>query len=130
MDGAELIALQKNRFWMTPSGLSLDVGPFVTALEYAAATEAYVVGKPAPGFFDTTLATIPAEPWRSVMVGDDVESDIGGAQRAGLTGILVRTGKYRDDAVRASGVVPDAVIDSIADLPALLAPRVGRPPAA
>jgi HAD superfamily hydrolase (TIGR01458 family) len=121
MDGAELIALQKNRFWMTPSGLSLDVGPFVTALEYAAATEAYVVGKPAPGFFDTTLATIPAEPWRSVMVGDDVESDIGGAQRAGLTGILVRTGKYRDDAVRASGVVPDAVIDSIADLPGLLA---------
>jgi HAD superfamily hydrolase (TIGR01458 family) len=126
MDSADLIALQKNRFWMTPGGLSLDVGPFVAALEYAAGTEAYVVGKPARGFFDTTLAAIPAEPARSVMVGDDVESDVGGAQRAGLTGVLVRTGKYRDDAVRASGVEPDAVIDSIANLPGLLAPRLGR----
>ena len=127
MGGAELIALQKNRFWMTPGGLALDVGPFVAALEYAAATEAYVVGKPARGFFDTTLAAIPAEPGRSAMVGDDVESDVGGAQLAGLTGVLVQTGKYRADAVRASGVEPDAVIDSIADLPALLAPRLGRP---
>ena len=52
MAGAELIALQKNRFWMTPDGLSLDVGPFVAALEYASGTEAYIVGKPARGFFE------------------------------------------------------------------------------
>ena len=125
VNGAELIALQKNRFWLTPDGLSLDVGPFVAALEYAADTQAYVVGKPARGFFDTTLAGIPAAPARAAMVGDDVESDIGGAQRAGLTGILVRTGKYRDEVVRASGVEPDALIDSIADLPAMLAGRLG-----
>jgi HAD superfamily hydrolase (TIGR01458 family) len=124
MAGAELIALQKNRFWLTPDGLSLDVGPFVAALEYASRTEAYVVGKPARGFFDATLAGIPVEAARAAMVGDDVESDVGGAQRAGLTGVLVRTGKYRDDIVRASGVHPDAVIDSIADLPALLSERL------
>ena len=64
MDGAELIALQKNRFWLTPDGLSLDVGPFVAALEYAAGTQAYVVGKPARGFFGTTLAGIPVAPAR------------------------------------------------------------------
>jgi HAD superfamily hydrolase (TIGR01458 family) len=127
MDGAELIALQKNRFWLTPDGLSLDVGPFVAALEYAAAAEAYVVGKPARGFFDTILAGIPVRSERAAMVGDDVEADVGGAQRAGIAGILVRTGKYRDDVLRASGVQPDAVIDSIADLPALVAGRL-RPP--
>ena len=121
MDGAELIALQKNRFWLTPGGLSLDVGPFVAALEYAADAEAYVVGKPARGFFDTALAGIPVAPARAAMIGDDVESDVGGAQGAGIAGILVRTGKYREDVVRASGVEPDAVIDSIADLPGLLA---------
>ena len=64
------------------------------------------------------------------MVGDDVESDVGGAQRSGLAGVLVRTGKYRDDVLRASGVRPDAVIDSIADLPALLSGRLGPRPGA
>jgi HAD superfamily hydrolase (TIGR01458 family) len=120
IDGAELIALQKNRFWMTPDGLSLDVGPFVAALEYAARREALVVGKPARAFFSTILAAIPAEPSAAAMVGDDVESDVGGALAAGLGGVLVRTGKYRADAVRASGVEPSAIVDSIADVPRLL----------
>jgi ribonucleotide monophosphatase NagD (HAD superfamily) len=53
------------------------------------------------------------------MVGDDVESDVGGARRAGLAGILVRTGKYREEAVRSSGVDPDATVDSIVDVPRL-----------
>jgi HAD superfamily hydrolase (TIGR01458 family) len=120
MDGAELVALQRNRYWLTPGGLSLDVGPFVAALEYAAATTAHVVGKPAPAFFETILATAGATAAEAAMVGDDVESDVGGAQRAGLAGILVRTGKYREDAVRAAGVRPDATVDSIAAVPALL----------
>jgi HAD superfamily hydrolase (TIGR01458 family) len=120
IDGAELIALQKNRFWMTPDGLSLDVGPFVAALEYAARREALVVGKPAKAFFTTILDGIPAEPDAAAMIGDDVESDVGGALGAGLAGILVRTGKYREDALRESGVEPTAIVDSIADVPDLL----------
>jgi HAD superfamily hydrolase (TIGR01458 family) len=121
LDGAELVALQKNRYWRTPDGLSLDVGPFVAALEYASGRDAVVVGKPAPAFFATVLAELGIGPAAAVMVGDDVESDVGGAQRAGLAGVLVRTGKYRADAVAASGVRPTATVDSIADVPALLA---------
>jgi HAD superfamily hydrolase (TIGR01458 family) len=120
MDGAELIALQKNRYWLTPDGLALDVGPFVAALEYATRRDAFVVGKPSKDFFATILAGIPLEAAAAAMVGDDVESDVGGALGAGLAGILVRTGKYRDDALRESGVEPTAVVDSIADVPALL----------
>jgi HAD superfamily hydrolase (TIGR01458 family) len=120
MDGAELIALQKNRYWLTPDGLALDVGPFVAALEYATRRDAFVVGKPSKDFFATILDGIPVEPAAAAMVGDDVESDVGGALDAGLAGILVRTGKYRDDALRDSGVEPTAVVDSIADVPALL----------
>ena len=120
MDGAELIALQKNRFWRTPDGLSLDAGPFVAAIEYASGTEALVVGKPAASFFELVLAGLGTEPGESAMVGDDVETDVGGAIEAGLAGILVRTGKYREDFVRRSGVEPTATIDSIVDLPALL----------
>ena len=120
MGGAELIALQKNRYWLRADGLSLDVGPFVAALEYATGREAHVVGKPARAFFEEAVRDLGAVPAQAAMVGDDVESDIGGALRAGLAGILVRTGKYREDAVRASGVEPSATVETIADVPGLL----------
>jgi ribonucleotide monophosphatase NagD (HAD superfamily) len=79
------------------------------------------VGKPAVAFFEMVLADLGAEPSAAAMVGDDIESDVGGALRAGLAGILVRTGKYREDFVRGSGIEPTATVDTIADLPALMA---------
>ncbi len=120
MDGAELIALQKNRYWLRADGLSLDVGPFVAAIEYATGCDAYVVGKPARGFFEGVLSDLGVAATEAAMVGDDIESDIGGALAAGVAGILVRTGKYRAQAVRDSGVEPTAAVSSIADVPALL----------
>jgi HAD superfamily hydrolase (TIGR01458 family) len=122
MAGAELIALQRNRFWQRADGLSLDVGPFVAALEYATSREAYVVGKPARGFFDEVLRDAGFDADAAAMVGDDIETDVGGALGAGLAGVLVRTGKYRADAVAASGIEPTATVDSIADVPGLLGP--------
>jgi HAD superfamily hydrolase (TIGR01458 family) len=120
MDGAELIALQKNRYWETAEGLSLDAGPFVSALEYATGREAEVVGKPSDSFFDLALSELGVRADRAAMVGDDVEADVGGAMDAGLAGILVRTGKYREDLVRKSGIEPSATVESIADVPDLL----------
>jgi phospholysine phosphohistidine inorganic pyrophosphate phosphatase len=120
MAGAELVALQRNRFWRRADGLSLDVGPFVAALEYATAREAYVVGKPARSFFDEVLRDAGADAESAAMVGDDIETDVGGALGAGLDGILVRTGKYRADAVAASGIEPTATVESIAHVPDLL----------
>jgi HAD superfamily hydrolase (TIGR01458 family) len=120
MNGAELIALQKNRYWMRADGLSLDVGAFVAAIEFATGREALVVGKPARGFFDGVLAGLGLGAAAAAMIGDDVESDIGGALRAGLEAVLVRTGKYREERVRESGIQPTVVVDSIADVPKLL----------
>jgi len=120
MDRAELIALQKNRYWMRADGLSLDVGPFVAALEFATGTEGYVVGKPAPAFFAEVLSDLGATASATAMIGDDIESDIGGALRAGLSAILVRTGKYRERQVRESGIEPTLVVESIAAAPSLL----------
>ena len=120
MDGAELVALQKNRFWLTPDGLSLDAGPFVAAIEYASGKDALVVGKPSASFFELVLGDLGTEAGEAAMVGDDVETDVGGAMSAGLTGVLVRTGKYREDFVRGSGVEPTTTVDSIADVPRLL----------
>ena len=120
MDGAELIALQKNRFWLTADGLSLDAGPFVAAIEYASGREALVVGKPSPSFFELVLGELGVASGEAAMIGDDVETDVGGALDAGLRAVLVRTGKYREDFVTRSGIEPTATVDSIADVPELL----------
>lgn len=117
MDGAELVALQHNRYWRRADGLALDVGAYAAALEYATRREAVVVGKPAEAFFQSAIVDMGLD--NAVMVGDDVEADVGGAMAAGLPGILVRTGKYRQDALPQE-VTPTAIADSIADVPALL----------
>jgi HAD superfamily hydrolase (TIGR01458 family) len=120
MDGAELIALQKNRYWETAEGLSLDAGPFVASLEYATGRPAEVMGKPSEAFFGLAIGELGVSPDQGAMVGDDVEADVGGAIDVGLSGILVRTGKYRKDLVAQSGVEPTATVDSVADVPRLL----------
>jgi HAD superfamily hydrolase (TIGR01458 family) len=118
--GAELIAMHKGRYWQVDDGLALDIGAFVAGLEYATGKEAVLVGKPSPTIFRSVLADLGLAAGDVVMVGDDVHSDVGGAQRVGIAGVLVKTGKYRDDLVALSGVTPDAVIESVAELRALL----------
>ena len=117
MGGAELLALQKNRFWITGSGMSLDAGPFVCALEYATGKSASIVGKPERGFFRLALEDLGLSTHEVGMVGDDAEADIVGAKRAGLLGIQVRTGKWQAGAETGEA---DFTIDSFADLPELL----------
>ena len=95
-DGAAFLALAMNRnFRDEDDGLSLDAGPFIAALEYAARRAPTVLGKPAPAFFRAGLAGLGCAPGEALMIGDDAESDIGGAADIGIPGVLVRTGKYR-----------------------------------
>ncbi|MET9682435.1 HAD-IIA family hydrolase [Streptomyces coeruleorubidus] len=118
--GARLVAMHRNLYWRTAEGLRMDSGAFLAGLEQAARVEAEITGKPARAFFEAALARLGARAGETVMVGDDVESDVLAAQRAGITGILVRTGKFQPEALRAADGTPDHVIDSFADLPALL----------
>jgi HAD superfamily hydrolase (TIGR01458 family) len=115
--GAELYCLHKNRWWQTRRGPWLDAGAFVAGLEYAAQTEATVLGKPSGTYFAAAVEALDAEPELTWMVGDDVESDVAGAQRVGLKTVLVRTGKFRPDEVERSGLMPDGIVSSIAQLP-------------
>jgi HAD superfamily hydrolase (TIGR01458 family) len=118
--GAHLVCLHKNRWWQTSRGPLLDAGAFVAGLEYAAGVEAELVGKPSRPYFEAALAELGAEPAEAWMVGDDVEADVGGGKRAGLQAALVRTGKFREEALAGADPQPDVVVDSISDLPALL----------
>jgi len=103
--GAPLLALGRNRYFQDRDGLSLDAGPFVAALEYAAGVRAELLGKPAPALFAAALRATGCPPAAAAMIGDDVEADVNGALAAGLRGVLVRTGKYRpgDEAQLAPG---------------------------
>lgn len=118
--GARLVALHKNRYCKRDDGIGLDVGPFVAALEYAADTQAVIVGKPSPEFFRLALEDLGIESADAVMVGDDIDADIGGAQSAGVTAVQVRTGKFTERDLAHPRVRPDARLDSVANLPDFL----------
>jgi HAD superfamily hydrolase (TIGR01458 family) len=120
MEGAELIALEKDRYWMAPDGLSLSAGPIIKALEYASGKEAIVMGKPSKAFFDLALGDMGLQSSRVAMIGDDIATDIGGAHDAGMKSVLVRTGKFREEALKYTKVKPTHTIDSIAKLEEIL----------
>lgn len=117
MAGAALVALSRDRYFRQGGRLALDAGPFVVALEFAAGATAAVAGKPSTAFFGAAAQSLGLDADRTVaMVGDDLWSDIEGAQRAGLQGWLVRTGKFRDDVLRNTSITPDRILSSVADL--------------
>ncbi|MFN8179666.1 MAG: HAD-IIA family hydrolase [bacterium] len=118
--GARLVAAHRNRFWKNDQGAwALDAGPFVKALEYAAETQAELIGKPAPGFFHAAARLLGEVVSQLAIVGDDLEADVGGGRAAGLDTWLVQTGKF--DAARLAATprdrAPHHVIGSIRELP-------------
>jgi HAD-superfamily subfamily IIA hydrolase, TIGR01458 len=120
MDGAALLAMHMNRYWRTAEGLQLDSGPFVRALELATGCSATIIGKPEPAFFQQALHALGTTAEETIMLGDDIENDVAGAQRIGLRGVLVCTGKYQANAPMIAQVHPAAILPSIAELPSLL----------
>ncbi|PPD44410.1 MAG: TIGR01458 family HAD-type hydrolase [Methylobacter sp.] len=120
MQGAKLIAIHKNRFWQTEHGLQMDIGGFIAGLEYASGSTAMIIGKPSADFFQIALDDMGLQAHEAAIIGDDIDVDVGGGQRAGLKGVLVKTGKYRQAYAGSSSIKPDVVIDSIRDLPGLL----------
>jgi HAD superfamily hydrolase (TIGR01458 family) len=120
MEGAELIGLEKDRYWMAHDGLTLSAGPFVQALEFASGKKAMIMGKPSKAFFDIALSDMDLQKGQVAMIGDDITTDIGGAHHAGMRSVLVRTGKFRQEALESAMIKPTYIIDSIAQLEGIL----------
>jgi HAD superfamily hydrolase (TIGR01458 family) len=116
--GAALIGMHRNMYWRTAGGLELDAGAYIAGLEAASGTNAVICGKPAPAYFEAALQPLGVGAGEALMVGDDIENDVLGAQDVGMTGVLVRTGKFQPTDLDRGA--PDHVVDSIADLPGLL----------
>jgi HAD superfamily hydrolase (TIGR01458 family) len=118
--GAQLVAMHRNPWWLTPGGPTLDSGAFVRALEFATGRRALLVGKPAQAIFRAAVDSLAAEVGRGLapdavlMVGDDLQTDVAGARRAGLRTALVLTGKHGPDDLeaargRGTAALPDLV---------------------
>lgn len=120
LDGVPAVAMHSSMVWATPDGPRLDTGAYLPGLEAAGRARITVLGKPAPTGFRTCAALMGVLPEQVMMVGDDIDSDVLAAQAVGLTGVLVRTGKFRAAALDAAAEQPDHILDSVADLPDLL----------
>ena len=120
MEGAKFVALQRNRYWQTGQGLVLDAGAFVTALEYATGQEATIVGKPSPTFFRAAVESMGVDLFNVAVVGDDIATDVAGAQACDAAAVLVRMGKFREGDLSPGSPKPDLILESVASLPAAL----------
>jgi len=109
-----LLAMGYGRYYRRGSNLVLDAGPYTKALEFACDVKAEIVGKPSPAFFLAALETIHVLPEDAVMIGDDIVSDVGGAQACGIRGVQVRTGKFRPADEHHPTVKPDGYVDNLA----------------
>jgi len=123
LSGAELIALQKNRYWLSDKGYTMDAGALVAMLEFAAGKKGQIIGKPSPHFFALALNDLNIEAENVVMIGDDIESDILGAYRIGMRGVLVKTGKFLPTDLERKDVKPWKTIDNIGDLNKIFMPE-------
>ncbi|HET9722448.1 MAG TPA: TIGR01458 family HAD-type hydrolase [Actinomycetota bacterium] len=119
-EGATLVGMHRNLYWRTSDGWRLDGGAYIAGLEEATGRAAAICGKPAAAFFEEALRLLDVPADRAVMVGDDLVNDVLGAQAAGVTGALVRTGKFLPGDLERGDGEPHHVLDSIADLPGWL----------
>lgn len=116
LNGAQLLAVANNRYFKDDDNeMSMDAGGFVSALEYASGQQAQIIGKPSTEFYKLAAAALNAQPNECVMIGDDIESDIEGAQKAGMFSILVKTGKFNESDLE-EGITPDGILESISEV--------------
>ena len=120
LGGSKLIAAAKNRYFKDEDNiLSLDAGGFIQTLEFAAETEAKIIGKPSKDFFHLAVDSMGLKPEEVLMVGDDIISDIKGAQDAGLKTALVKTGKFQNSDLDRD-IQPDLILEDVTELPSYL----------
>ena len=117
--GTPLVGIGRNRYFKLDDEFLLDAGPFIAAIEYAANTQAIIMGKPSTDFFNQVMASVSCDNSEVLMIGDDVYGDIEGALNAGLQACLVQTGKYRagdENRIEGQFELKPSIVDVINDL--------------
>jgi HAD superfamily hydrolase (TIGR01450 family) len=112
-NGASIVACHSARLYMYESRVAMAVGPIVRAIEYASSKRAVAIGKPSRLMFELALEKAGCGPRDAVMVGDQEETDIVGAKKMGITGIIVKTGVFSRGETRTAA---DAIVERVDDI--------------
>jgi len=120
-NGAGILAMHKNAYALRENKKVLDIGAFITALEYGSKKEAILLGKPSERFFSLAVDSFQvADKSKILMIGDDPLADIRGAQNCGISTLFVKSGKSNIEDLRKANVKPDHVLNSLADIPSII----------
>ena len=112
--GARFVATNRDPTFPSEEGLLPGTGSLIAALETASGVEPLVIGKPQPTMFQLAMTQMNARPEMTATIGDRLDTDILGGQRAGLTTICVLSGSTTRAEAEAFG--PDFIFEDIADL--------------
>lgn len=114
--GARFISTNPDKTFPSEEGLIPGAGALLAALQAASGAEPEVIGKPQPTMFRVALELLDSPPEQALVVGDRLDTDIAGAQNAGLRSLLILTGVTRREELEQSAIQPDAVFDGLPDL--------------
>lgn len=112
-NGALLVGSYGGAVYMSDHGPALSAGPIIKALEYGSGMRATMIGKPSPRMFRLALQRAHEKPRNAVMIGDQLETDLIGARRAGVHTIVVLTGVENRETVTRSKFKPEMVIETV-----------------
>ncbi len=119
-NGAEIISLSNTLWYIDVDGYSINTGSFVKMFEIACDKEAILMGKPSEEYFNMALARTNSKPENTIIVGDDITTDILGAKEINAIGVLVKTGVYNEEQLHRSNIKPDYIIENINELMKLI----------
>lgn len=111
--GARFVGTNGDLTFPAEEGLAPGAGAILAAIEAATGVKPVLIGKPERLMFDVAVQKLGSNPARTAMLGDRLETDILGGQRAGLKTILVTTGVDTEESIREKGIIPDAVFSGI-----------------
>ncbi len=117
--GSKLIGMTSELVDSSLGALELNVGSWVKMLELASGIKATYIGKPEPFGFIQALSSMKLKPDQALVVGDRIQSDVLGAQNAGITSVLVKTGEFQESDLDEFPQ-PYFVINSLEELPGIL----------
>jgi HAD superfamily hydrolase (TIGR01458 family) len=114
--GSRLLATSYSPYFYTATGeKKMDTGAFARMFEASLQIKAEIIGKPAPLFYQMALDSVDIDSHQCMAVGDDIDTDILGANQVDLFSVLVKTGKYDEAYVKASHIAPDAIVTSLVE---------------
>ncbi|GAB4571098.1 MAG: HAD-IIA family hydrolase [Anaerolineae bacterium] len=116
LNGAVFVGTNGDRTFPTPGGLAPGAGAVLAAIQTTCGREPIVIGKPQPTMFAMALRSLNVAPEEALMIGDRLDTDILGAQRAGLRTALVMCGVTDPETLAASKIQPDAVFKDLLEV--------------